>query len=241
MSINLENDKQPHTAHPESQAGRVGTGNISGIATQTGTHAEDWLGGPQNGNEASSEAEKTLQEKLSSDISGPTGSGKYSDSEDRPPNEGVEVSDSLRMGSNGIESPSEAYGSGSASGFLSENAKNSKDASGWLGGPQNGDETLSESNTNGQRAISLDQPMPLDDLLISNKDCGMAFTLVPGGLVPATGESRDNKMIPEWLEDPRLGWFMSKLFQFTHSNDRYPNRLVVESVEGGILFRRGLV
>lgn len=36
----------------------------------------DWLGGPQNGNETPGEAEKTLQEKPSSDISGPTGSGK---------------------------------------------------------------------------------------------------------------------------------------------------------------------
>lgn len=40
-----------------------------------------------------------------------------------------------------IETPSEAYGSGSASGFFSENAKNSKEGSDWLGGPQNGNET----------------------------------------------------------------------------------------------------
>jgi hypothetical protein len=122
-----------------------------------------------------------------------------------------------------------------------EIAKNPKEGSDWLGGPQNGDETPSESSTNSQKAISLNQPTSLFDLLVSNKDCGMAFTLVPGGLVPATGESSDNKMIPEWLEDPRLGWFMDKMFQFTKSNDRYPNRLVIESVEGGALFRRGLV
>src|SRR5215813_11689030 len=43
------------------------------------------------------------------------------------------------------ETPSEAYGSGSSSGFLSENAKNPKDGSDWLGGPQNGSETPSEA------------------------------------------------------------------------------------------------
>ncbi|MGO4213645.1 hypothetical protein AB4Y89_23735 [Terriglobus sp. 2YAB30_2] len=38
--------------------------------------AQSWIGGPQNGNETPGEAKKTLQEKPSSDISGPTGSGK---------------------------------------------------------------------------------------------------------------------------------------------------------------------
>jgi hypothetical protein len=45
-----------------------------------------------------------------------------------------------------IETSSEAYGSGSASGFLSENAKNPKEASDWLGGPQNGNETPGKSD-----------------------------------------------------------------------------------------------
>jgi hypothetical protein len=49
-----------------------------------------------------------------------------------------------------IETPSEAYGSGSASGFLSENAKNPKDGSDWLGGPQNGDETPRKAARNPQ-------------------------------------------------------------------------------------------
>ena len=44
-----------------------------------------------------------------------------------------------------IETPSEAYGSGSASGFLSETTKNPKEGSDWLGGPQNGSETPSEA------------------------------------------------------------------------------------------------
>lgn len=89
---NAENGKQPHAAHTTSKAGRMGTGNIADVAStstdgayQTASHStgytnqagsSDWLGGPQNGNETPSKAEKTLQEKPSSDISGPTGSGK---------------------------------------------------------------------------------------------------------------------------------------------------------------------
>lgn len=55
-----------------------------------------------------------------------------------------------------IEIPSEAYGSGSASGFLPEKEKNPKEqgegayqqnGQQWLGGPQNGNETPSQSDS----------------------------------------------------------------------------------------------
>lgn len=70
----------------------------------------DWLGGPQNGEETPNEAEKTLQEKPSSDISGPTGSGKVASSSYAVPS------------------------------VMTENAKNPRTGSDWLGGPQNGEE-----------------------------------------------------------------------------------------------------
>jgi hypothetical protein len=133
----------------QEKAGRMGTGNIAPStstdgAYQTASHSTgytdqlgsaDWLGGPQNGDEAPGEAEKTLQEKPSSDISGPTGSGKVasssSESETRHPNEGVEVPDSLKQNAEkGYAVPS----------VMTENAKNPKKGSDWLGGPQNGEE-----------------------------------------------------------------------------------------------------
>lgn len=46
-----------------------------------------------------------------------------------------------------IETPSEAYG------ILSEYAKNPKDGTAWLGGPQNGNETPTESDYTKHRGI----------------------------------------------------------------------------------------
>jgi hypothetical protein len=76
----------------QEKAGRMGTGNIALSESTEGAYQQNgqsWLGGPQNGEETPSEAEKTLQEKPSSDISGPTGSGKVasssSESETRHP------------------------------------------------------------------------------------------------------------------------------------------------------------
>jgi len=56
----------------------MGTGNIVGESTEGAyqQNGQSWKGGPQFENETPSEAGKTLQEKPSSDISGPTGSGK---------------------------------------------------------------------------------------------------------------------------------------------------------------------
>ena len=45
-----------------------------------------------------------------------------------------------------IDPPSEAYGSGSASGFLSEKAKNPKDGSDFLGGPQDVNEIPNQND-----------------------------------------------------------------------------------------------
>jgi hypothetical protein len=124
----------------------------------------DWLGGPQNGNETPSTAEKTLQEKPSSDISGPTGSGKiegdyqsashstgYTDQmgsadwlggpqngSETPGHEKKAPKGSL-SGGTGLEKPSSSSeqttgGSESTEGAYQQNGQS------WLGGPQNGNE-----------------------------------------------------------------------------------------------------
>jgi len=65
-------DQNPTEAARNPQTGEIQK-PTQGAYQQNG---QSWLGGPQNGNETPGKAEKTLQEKPSSDISGPTGSGK---------------------------------------------------------------------------------------------------------------------------------------------------------------------
>ena len=54
---------------------------------------------------------------------------------------------------NANESPSEAYGVPSV---MTENAKNPKEGSDWLGGPQNGDETPGNGGNGGNSSGSGD-------------------------------------------------------------------------------------
>lgn len=94
-----------------------------------------WLGGPQNGDETSTES--TYQQNGQSWLGGPQNGNET-------------PSEAYFIPKHRNETPSEAYGSGSASGFLPENAKNPKDGSDWLGGPQNGNETSREADYQAQ-------------------------------------------------------------------------------------------
>jgi hypothetical protein len=224
----------------------------------------DWLGGPQNGNETPSGSDyskhrfdETGSEAVSVTWFGsesghekkaPKGSFGEPQNQARNPQTGEfqkpsnienaknpkEGSDWLGGPQNGNEAPSTSTEGTYQSTAHSTGYTDQLGSADWLGGPQNGDETPSESSTNSQEAVDFNNPMPLSVLLTTNEASGMYLTPVPGGLIPYTGSS-DKKMISEWLKDPRLGWFMNKTFLFTKSNDQYPNRIVIQSLEDGVL------
>lgn len=121
---NAKNDQQAPAAHPASHAGRMGTGNIASVATQTGTQATGDEYTKHRFNETPSEATMRYNPR-------------YSVENAKNPKEG---SDWLGGPQNGNESPSTSTEGAYQSTAHSTGYTDQLGSADWLGGPQNGNE-----------------------------------------------------------------------------------------------------